>query len=51
MDSNPDTFTIREMREAFAKHMRGEPLTEKERLLAEAMAAAVRSQFSGNGSS
>lgn len=37
-----DTFTIEEMREAYGKLVRGEPLTEKERSLAEARAAAVR---------
>lgn len=37
-----DTFTLGEMRRAYIKYCQGEPLTEKEAVLAEAVAAVVR---------
>lgn len=37
-----ETFTIREMNEAFNKFVTGQPLTEKERMLAETKSMAIR---------
>ncbi len=42
MSERDDTFTIKEMREAYIRSMRGLPLTEKQKSLAEAKRAAVR---------
>lgn len=39
--AEPDTFTLREMREAYIKFVNGEPMTDKERVLAEAKHNAV----------
>ena len=39
-----ETFTIKEMREAYIRSVRGLPLTEKQKMLAEAKSAAVRAR-------
>lgn len=43
--SDPDTFTLKEMREACEKSLRGEKLTEKEQKLADAKRMAIRSSM------
>ena len=42
MSERDDTFTIKEMREAYIRSRGGLPLTEKQKSLAEAKRAAVR---------
>lgn len=37
-----ESFTLAEMRQAYRKYVRGEPLTEKELVLAEAKSLAIR---------
>ena len=44
-----DTFTLREMREAFKAFIEGKALTEKQAELAQAMSAAVRSSWPQHG--
>ena len=41
MSKQGDTFTLKELREAYNRAVRGLPLTEKQKILAKARRAAV----------